>query len=324
MTLLKNTENEIFKPDSFAHVAFQNDLVGHIILSHESSLLTANRRMFEYFNLSLYDISNLKFGNAFRCINAMNTICGMSDKCSDCQIIKLLSRILYSDEKADGFTCNYTFSLNGETETRWYRIYGNTFYFQKYKYAVITFIDISDEQNKISNIEELLKLDLATGVKNKYSLMDSITEQLTELSQGNHFVIAMIDFDCFKDINDSYGHIMGDNVLIEFSNIILQNILPNDIVGRYGGEEFVILFNNLTLKQAVSVLQKTHKELKLVFQDIIVQDVTFSAGAMLVDDTFANEYKPTDIISKVDKLLYRAKKNGRCRLITTLGEYIFN
>ncbi len=321
---LKETDNKGLDFDSFAHLAFKNDLVGHIILNHESSLLTANRRMFEYFNLPPYDISTLKFGNAFRCINAINTICGMSDKCNNCQIMKSFLRIQCCEENADGLTVNYTCLLNGEPETKWFKLYSNTFYLQEDKYAIITLVDISDEQNRILHIEELLKLDLATGVKNKYSLMDSITEALDGLGQGNHFIIAMIDFDCFKDINDSYGHIMGDKVLIEFSNIILQNISPIDIVGRYGGEEFVILFNNLTLREAVCVLQKAHKELKCVFKDIIEQAVTFSGGAMLVDDTFAGENKSTDIINKVDKLLYKAKKNGRNRLITTFEEYILN
>ena len=123
-----------------------------------------------------------------------------------------------------------------------------------------------------------------------------------------HICIAMIDIDNFKSVNDTYGHLVGDNILKEVCTIINNNVNENDCVFRYGGEEILIVFktdiseSNKTLSNILEILRKTeHAELKKE------RSITISAG--LVEKRQNQTYE--ELIAEADKRLYYAKHNGK-------------
>ena len=121
-----------------------------------------------------------------------------------------------------------------------------------------------------------------------------------------YFCIATYDIDDFKHINDTYGHDMGDKVLIEITNEIRNSIRKTDLLFRIGGEEFMIIFSKTLMQEAYKVVEKTRVDISNM-SIIENEKITISIGITEVkkDDT------PDLIYERADKLMYKSKKNGK-------------
>ena len=111
---------------------------------------------------------------------------------------------------------------------------------------------------KLNNSLLMLSItDKLTGLYNRVKTDEVLIEKKAELDRyGTELSVILLDIDFFKSINDNYGHLMGDSVLIEFSQIIKQNIRTTDYVGRWGGEEFLIVCPNIGIKEAMILANK--------------------------------------------------------------------
>ena len=132
--------------------------------------------------------------------------------------------------------------------------------------------------------------------------------------RGGTTAVMIIDIDDFKQINDSYGHDKGDEVLIRVTTVINQHIRENDMLSRWGGEEFLLVCSGLKLEDLSSFSEKlltiVNQE-KFYYQDEVFQ-ISFSAGVSFVmksDETIET------IIKRADENLYKAKKNGKNKVI---------
>jgi len=128
------------------------------------------------------------------------------------------------------------------------------------------------------------------------------------------FAFLMIDLDHFKNCNDSYGHLMGDRVLYEIAQILQENLRVNDVVGRYGGEEFALLMPETDLKGALVVAERYRKRV----EDFVLIEkghkikTTISLGVACYPHPGVNSVD--DLIRLADNALYKAKRNGRNRV----------
>jgi diguanylate cyclase (GGDEF)-like protein len=119
----------------------------------------------------------------------------------------------------------------------------------------------------------------------------------------------MLDIDYFKKINDKYGHVFGDEVLIKISSVIEETVRKVDIAGRYGGEEFLIVIPGTDSGGAYKTAERIRESIEKIKWDKDGPKVTISGGVC--------EFKDEDsekLIAKADKLLYRAKESGRNRI----------
>lgn len=164
----------------------------------------------------------------------------------------------------------------------------------KVKYKIEYLENISKYINTI--IE--LKNDKLTGLKTRTDLEN----YLLFLNKKSIFVLC--DLDDFKDINDTYGHQVGDEVLKLFGRIIKENISSNDYAARYGGEKFLIIFNNDNIKKVKSIIYKINQEL---IRKSKKMHISFSAGIAI----YNNDKKISDTIKKADLALYYVKNNGK-------------
>jgi len=119
--------------------------------------------------------------------------------------------------------------------------------------------------------------------------------------------MMILDIDDFKKINDSYGHKIGDNVLIEVSKLIENNIRENDHLFRIGGEEFVIIFSQTILENAKIVSEKIRAIIESDLNTIKNQKITVSIGLSEV----TLEDNEDTIFKRVDTLMYKSKNNGK-------------
>lgn len=155
--------------------------------------------------------------------------------------------------------------------------------------------------------------DAATGLFNKRACHEFTTEMLN-LRDGNRHYMAIIDVDNFKEINDTYGHLFGDEVLLNISKILRTTLNSRGICGRFGGDEFYIFTNNIRdERQLRDFLTAMRKELKFLYEGVVENfTVTLSIGISM----YPNDGETYDeLFKKADKCLYLAKNRGRNRFI---------
>lgn len=129
------------------------------------------------------------------------------------------------------------------------------------------------------------------------------------------FSVLMLDIDHFKNVNDSYGHQTGDEILVSVSKVIKQVIRPTDFAVRYGGEEFLVFLTDTNLSDALIPAERIRSTIEKATKKNIIKDVrpevTISCGISTLSD---NDNSIEILISSADKNLYRAKNSGRNRI----------
>jgi len=168
-------------------------------------------------------------------------------------------------------------------------------------------------RSSMITIQEMAIHDDLTGFYNRRHLMELIeTENNRSVRTGSVFSLVMMDVDKFKNVNDTYGHQAGDNVLMTFSAIIRSVLRKTDFCGRYGGEEFLIVLTETDLKEAKVFAER----IRVCVEDSFFPDlgldsrVTVSVG--LAQHRTKEDIEKT--ISRADEALYRAKNKGRNRV----------
>lgn len=151
--------------------------------------------------------------------------------------------------------------------------------------------------------------DALTGLANRRAL-DMELERLTQ--QAEPYLVAICDIDRFKSVNDRYGHAVGDRVLKTVAASLAESCAPH-MVGRWGGEEFLVILPALPIEEGVAFLDRARRDLgqrpfKLRDTDEPMGAITFSAGVAAVD---AAETESSAALDRADAALYRAKDQGR-------------
>jgi len=165
----------------------------------------------------------------------------------------------------------------------------------------------NDKTNKINN---LLYKDELTGLYNR-RYINQLLNQLVDTSQQEQspLSLVMIDIDHFKQVNDNYGHQLGDEVLIAIAHIIQSYTKDKGIVGRFGGEEILVILPNTTEDQAFQLASNIRQKIELQHFDHIKHTITISAGI-----SSGKEHTGFELIRQADDNLYKAKRNGRNRV----------
>jgi len=175
-------------------------------------------------------------------------------------------------------------------------------------YGIIGDITVEEEQKK--EIVKLLNIDKLTSIYNRNKLDESLSIEMSKVNRYDlDLSLIILDIDYFKSINDRYGHIVGDSVLVEFAQIVKENVRMIDIVGRWGGEEFMIICPN-TSKDNVILLAEKLKEVISDFEFDGVGKVTASFGVT----QYRKQEDIKDFLIRTDQALYFSKHNGRNRV----------
>jgi len=164
-------------------------------------------------------------------------------------------------------------------------------------------------QNEI--LDDLTKRDSMTRFFNHESILSHLGQQI-ELAKNNGqpLSVLILDVDDFKLINDTYGHVKGDEVLMLIARHINLSVRVSDIIGRYGGEEFFVIFPNTTLEEARIVSERIRDAIEKAVVEADTK-VTISGGLALVQHDNVD-----DIIRKSDDRLYQAKRSGKNKIVS--------
>ncbi len=301
----------------FFSAIYQYAPIGLVILDSNAAVVAANDYMFRLFQVEKENYQGKQFGNVFNCTKVVGSdkICGETEACSFCMLrANLINELTHHQPLQDVELMN-AHKVGGEEKPIWFKLSVSTVDVEDEQYVVVSFTDITKEKQFEELLQHELTLDGATGTINKKSLVQ-LLKDLPGFSETYPVVsVGIIDMDDFKRINDIYGHLMGDRVLENFSRIARECMRRQDIIGRFGGEEFMFVFPGVELEGAASIIKRIHNALCNHFKESI-QGIGFSAGFIQMDSETLKSISEEEIMKKVDHLLYQAKNAGKRRFAT--------
>lgn len=167
---------------------------------------------------------------------------------------------------------------------------------------------------KTTELELLSTTDPLTKIPNRHKIEEVLIQEISRSERYKHSLsIIVIDIDNFKEINDQHGHLAGDKVLIQFSSVLKDSLRANDVLGRWGGEEFLVICPSTNINEAEKVAEKLRKAAeKTLFSP--VQNITASFG---VSQRLPSDTRET-LIGRADKAMYSSKRQGKNRVSTSL------
>jgi diguanylate cyclase (GGDEF)-like protein len=162
-------------------------------------------------------------------------------------------------------------------------------------------------------LEKLAKTDYLTGINNKGNFISLATKSLSLAKRSkSQIIVAMLDIDFFKVINDKFGHHVGDLCLIAFTRCLKTSFRDYDVLGRVGGEEFAVCLPNTSIKEAFIVFERFRASIEKLHIPTEVDEksvkMTVSIG---LSSTETADFDITNLLKQADKGLYFAKQNGR-------------
>jgi diguanylate cyclase (GGDEF)-like protein len=163
---------------------------------------------------------------------------------------------------------------------------------------------------QINSMKTIVNLDYLTGITNRRGINEILQQRFVQTKNINKkFAVILVDIDHFKKINDTYGHDVGDQVLIGISNLLSQNISIESSIGRWGGEEFMIVLNEATVESATNLAQKLCTYIsKQSYPPVERVTASFGIALSQPSDTIKSLTKRSDVA------LYQAKNKGRNRV----------
>ena len=192
--------------------------------------------------------------------------------------------------------------------------------------AIAYFVFIRPKERQIRSVmaalekarldaEILARFDALTGVLSRRALLDALNTEVERAKRyGSALACLMLDLDHFKRINDTYGHQFGDEVLRRIAGAISENCRPNDHLGRYGGEEFLIILPETRIGGATKFAERVRSAVAETSLDREDERITLSIGVAEWRDGDDSKRR---LISQADRALLEAKAAGRNRIIAS-------
>lgn len=184
---------------------------------------------------------------------------------------------------------------------------------------IYIFLDITEKKQMINKLQYSAKYDFLSKVFNRHELFElAEIEVYKAYRYKKKIAFLMIDIDSFKKINDKYGHVAGDMVIQKLAKICKERLRPSDIIGRYGGEEFLIILTEITQENSIKIAEEIRKT---VYKSPIIHNeqkinFTISIGIKYYQGDIKQSL--VELIDLADKALYSAKQTGRNKIVEYL------
>lgn len=235
-----------------------------------------------------------------------------------------LTRFLRQDERFETIPVIYLTALNDHDPSLRAVVSGGERILRKPVAADVLLRTVASCLEHFRRLRSLLEHDTLTGVLTRRAFLEraSAIAAVPARDRRRPYALAMIDIDHFKDVNDRYGHPAGDRVLVALAEALRQGVGETNVVGRYGGEEFVVIMEGVDEPVAVLAIDRILNQFRLVqhrVTPLTTISVTFSAGVAALTE---RKESADDWIARADRALYRAKARGRNRVLGLNGRFV--
>jgi diguanylate cyclase (GGDEF)-like protein len=296
---------------------FENSPVGLVLVNKDTSVRDVNNYMFNMFKLKPKAMVGQRFGNLFSCsvVVGSNGTCGECKECGECDLRGTIRSVLNEGISIPDTIMDHKFFLEGQELKKWFKVSASRIINESDTFAIVSFSDITIQKEYEELLNYRLSLDMATGTTNKYALMNTL-ESLADAKKD--LAVALVDFDNFKSINDTYGHVVGDKVINHFCAAAFANTRKQDVVGRFGGEEFMLIFLGASSGLLIKTLERISKSFREACEKELNISPTFSAGLAELSSEHMPEIDADSIVEEADSNLYLSKSRGK-NMITSRG-----
>lgn len=172
--------------------------------------------------------------------------------------------------------------------------------------VVLRIIELQERNLLLANTDEL------TNLVNRRRFFEIFEREILQAKiKSQPLTLMMLDFDYFKNINDTYGHLVGDTILKQFGKILRENLYPLDVAARYGGEEFIVLMPDTSFEKASKAAERLHRTIDRSEWEVSGNSIsiTISIGQVTLEPN--NIIDCRDMVKKADAALYVSKHKGR-------------
>ena len=259
-------------------------------------LFLINRKACEIFGLNKREVSYHGIADFF------------IDEVNRKQFFKLLEQ-KHEVENYDIMVCNLI-----NASPFWLSVSAKTIEYNNEMAIYMAFQDITLRKVRETSLQNQADKDPLTQAWNRRYFEKTIPNYIEEcIKKSHHFGLLMLDADKFKIVNDTHGHKIGDKVLIEIAEVCQRSLRDDDVIARFGGEEFVIFLNNTDSVSAMSVAERLRANIEEAFVQNDVGEIvhfTVSIGVVSSEKTSSMEV----LLRQVDDAMYLAKNRGRNRV----------
>jgi len=279
-----------------------------ILDSQENMILVFNEEKVSSANKTFLNFFNLQNINEFIEQNrAISSYFIQEENCFYTQESDWLSEIIQLEDMK-----RLVRMKNSLNEERIFRVDIKTFFYQT-KHFVVSFTDITELQEYTYELQYKATHDSLTKLYNRQKFNEELNKEILREKRYKHNLsILMFDIDDFKNINDTYGHDVGDVVLIDLSKILKQSIRATDYAARWGGEEFMVLLPETSIDETSRIAQTIRENVETYQPLHIKLPITISIG---VAEFMADIDTKDSFIKNVDVALYQAKKGGKNQVV---------
>jgi len=320
ITESKKISDELYDKEKEMSAIYQNTPILMMVLDKERRVRKVNKSVSEYTGIPTEKMIGKRSGEVFRCLNSLEDLNG--SYCEQCMMRKTVLDTINTGQSHHYIEVTLPIIKEGidHNEKMTFLLFTTLMYIKKEPLVLVNILDITQRKKFESKMVYLSYHDNLTGLYNRTFLEEEI--QRLDVKRQLPISLIMADLNGLKIINDSYGHQKGDEILIKTSEILKKACREEDIVSRWGGDEFVILLPQTDLKEAQKI-QSRIESLARKSQSKI--PISIAVGINVKKNVEEDIY---EILNKAEDKMYqdklvdsRSAKSGILKaLLSTLGE----
>lgn len=258
--------------------------------------------------LSNFDISNIAY---FSDESKESFLENCTYAIEHCAIVQQEFSLGHGEDKQ-----NYIYWLTGFETASKKRGLVSVYYDDSFFQSILTRLNkkIVDLEKEQENIIKSSTLDPLTGAYNRQVLSGFLEEAIKDSREkGSAFSVLMLDIDHFKKVNDTYGHLIGDQVLQLLVMLLKKTLRDRDYVVRFGGEEFLIILHDISSENSKRIAERIRKIMEENMSTPMRRPITVSIGVV----SYRQDESIKDLLQRVDDNLYKAKSSGRNQVVSS-------